>query len=149
LVKDTRQALGRLAARYRRDFDLPVIAIAGSNGKTSTKEILAALLSQRAPTLWSEESFNNDVGVPLTLLNLQARHHAAVLEIGTNHPGELAPLIDMVQPRYGVITSIGREHLEFFGDLAGVAREEGTLAEALPADGKLFINGDDEWTSQI
>ena len=72
-----------------------------------------------------------------------------MLEVGTNHPGELAPLVKMIQPNYGVITCIGREHLEFFGDLAGVAREEGWLAELLPADGKLFVNGDDEWTSRI
>jgi UDP-N-acetylmuramoyl-tripeptide--D-alanyl-D-alanine ligase len=83
------------------------------------------------------------------LLNLDKTHRAAVLEIGTNHPGELAPLARMVQPQFGVITSIGREHLEFFGDLAGVAQEEGTLAEALPADGKLFINGDSEWAETI
>ena len=141
-VDDTRAALGRLAARYRNDFDLPVVAVGGSNGKTTTKEVLATLLRQKFSTLWSEASFNNDIGVPLTLLRLDASHRAAVLEIGTNHPGELAPLIRMIQPRYGIVTSIGREHLEFFGDLAGVAREEGTLAEMLPADGKLFINGD-------
>src|SRR5262249_35739076 len=99
--------------------------------------------------LWSESSFNNDIGVPLTLLKLQREHRAAVLEVGTNHPGELSPLIGMIQPRYGIITSIGREHLEFFGDTDGVAREEGTLAELLPANGKLFINGDSSWTEAI
>ncbi|HEY6168100.1 MAG TPA: UDP-N-acetylmuramoyl-tripeptide--D-alanyl-D-alanine ligase [Verrucomicrobiae bacterium] len=149
LVDDPRRALGQLAARYRRDFDLPVIAVAGSNGKTSTKELLAGLLAQNVPTLSSEASFNNDIGVPLTLLRLDKVHRAAVLEIGTNHPGELAPLIEMVQPRFGIIASIGREHLEFFGDLAGVAREEGTLAEMLPADGKLFVNGDSPMISEI
>lgn len=149
LVDDTRKALGQLAARYRRDFDIPVIAVAGSNGKTSTKELLATILSQRAQTLWSEASFNNDIGVPLSLLKLEAQHRAAVFEIGTNHPGELAPLIQIIQPRLGIITSIGREHLEFFGDLAGVAREEGTLAEMLPADGKLFLNGDSPMMDEI
>jgi UDP-N-acetylmuramoyl-tripeptide--D-alanyl-D-alanine ligase len=87
--------------------------------------------------------------VPLTLLRLQKSHGAAVLEVGTNHPGELAPLVKMIRPNYGVITCIGREHLEFFNDLAGVAQEEGWLAELLPADGKLFVNGDDEWTSRL
>jgi len=148
-VDDTRQAFGRLAARYRADFSLPVIAVGGSNGKTTTKELLAAVLRQKYPTLWSEASFNNDIGVPTTLLNLEKTQRAAVLEIGTNHPGELAPLARMVQPKFGVITSIGREHLEFFGDVAGVAQEEGALAEVLPAAGKLFINGDSEWTSAI
>ena len=141
-VENPRQALGALAARYRRDFDLPVVAVGGSNGKTTTKELLAAVLAQKFVTLRSEASFNNDVGVPVTLLQLEARHRAAVLEVGTNHPGELAPLVRMVRPRFGVITSIGNEHLEFFGDLAGVALEEGWLAELLPGDGKLFVNGD-------
>jgi UDP-N-acetylmuramoyl-tripeptide--D-alanyl-D-alanine ligase len=148
-VDDTRRALGRLAAVYRRDFDLPVVAVGGSNGKTTTKELIASVLSRRWPVLWSEASFNNDIGVPLTLLRLERAHQAAVLEVGTNHPGELAPLVRMVAPRYGVITSIGREHLEFFGDLEGVAREQGALAEGLPADGVLFLNADSEWAERI
>jgi UDP-N-acetylmuramoyl-tripeptide--D-alanyl-D-alanine ligase len=105
------------------------------------------VLKKRLTTLWSEASFNNDIGVPLTLLRLDKSHQAAVLETGTNHPGELAPLVKMIQPNYGVITSVGREHLEFFGDVAGVAQEEGWLAELLPADGKLFVDGDNEWAS--
>jgi len=145
-VDNTRAALGRLAAHYRAKFQLPIVAVGGSNGKTTTKELLASILRQKFNTLWSEASFNNNVGVPLTLLKLGKDHGAAVLEVGTNHPGELPPLLRMVQPRFGVLTNIGREHLEFFGDLAGVAQEEGSLAEALPAAGKLFINGDNEWT---
>jgi UDP-N-acetylmuramoyl-tripeptide--D-alanyl-D-alanine ligase len=148
-VDDTRIALGRLAARYRADFHLPIVVVGGSNGKTTTKELLASVLRQKFNTLWSEASFNNEIGVPLTLLNLDATHHAAVLEVGTNHPGELAPLVRMIQPRYGVITNIGREHLEFFGDIGGVAQEEGTIGEMLPADGALFINADSEWTPHI
>src|SRR5437867_3724004 len=148
-VEDTHQALGRLGAAYRKDFDLPIIAIGGSNGKTSTKELLASVLKQKLPILSSEASFNNDIGVPLTLLRLEKTHQAAVLEVGTNHPGELAPLVQMIAPKYGVITSIGREHLEFFGDVAAVAQEEGWLAELLPADGTLFVNGDSEWTGPI
>ena len=148
-VDDVRAALGRLAAAYRRDFDLPVIAVGGSNGKTTTKELLASALRKKMPALWNEASFNNNIGVPLTLLRLETSHRAAVIEAGTNHPGELAPLVEMIGPKYGVLTSIGREHLEFFGDLAGVAREEGRLAELLPADGKLFVNGDSEWTDAI
>jgi UDP-N-acetylmuramoyl-tripeptide--D-alanyl-D-alanine ligase len=148
-VDDPRGALGRLAAAYRADFDLPVVAVGGSNGKTTTKELLAAVLRQKLRTLWSEASFNNDIGVPLTLLSLEMTHQAAVLEVGTNHPGELAPLVRMVRPGLGVITSIGREHLEFFGDLAGVVEEEGWLAELLPVNGKLFLNGDSEWSGRI
>ena len=107
---------------------------------------MASVLKQKLPTLWSEASFNNDIGVPLTLLSLSRSHRVAVLEVGTNHPGELAPLLQTVQPRYGIITNIGREHLEFFGDLAGVAQEQGALAEALPAEerevvGLIFYHG--------
>ena len=148
-VEDTRKALGRLAAEYRKGFDLPVVAVAGSNGKTTTKELLASVLRQKFTTLSSEASFNNDIGVPMTLLRLDKSHQAAVLEVGTNHPGELTPLVKMIRPSYGVITCIGREHLEFFGDLAGVALEEGCLAELLPSQGKLFLNGEDAWSDRI
>ena len=145
LVDDTRQAFGRLAAVYRQQFMLPVVAVGGSNGKTTTKDLIASVLRQRWPVLASEASFNNDIGVPLTLLELSTTHRAAVLEVGTNHPGELAPLLQIIQPRFGVITSIGREHLEFFGDLAGVVREEGFMGEVLPADGRLFVHGEGDW----
>jgi UDP-N-acetylmuramoyl-tripeptide--D-alanyl-D-alanine ligase len=148
-VDDVRQAFGKIAAAYRRQFDLPVIAVGGSNGKTTAKELVASVLCQKFSTLWSEASFNNDIGVPATLLRLEKSHQAAVLEAGTNHPGELVPLVKMIAPKFGVITSIGREHLEFFGDVAGVAQEEGRLAELLPADGKLFLNGDSEWSDKI
>jgi UDP-N-acetylmuramoyl-tripeptide--D-alanyl-D-alanine ligase len=148
-VDSTRQALGRLAARYREEFSLPVIAVGGSNGKTTTKDLIASVLRQGQETLWSEASFNNDIGVPLTLLRLSPSHRVAVMEAGTNHPGELAPLLRMIRPRYGVLTHIGREHLEYFGDLAGVAEEEGWLAELLPAAGKLYLNGDCDWTPRL
>ena len=149
VVDDVRAALGKFAAAYRKEFSLPVIAVGGSNGKTTTKELLASVLRQKLATLWSEASFNNDIGVPMTLLRLDKTHQAAVLEVGTNHPGELAPLVKMIAPKLGIITSIGREHLEFFGDVAGVAKEEGMLAELLPADGILFVNGDCEWSEKI
>ena len=148
-VDDVRIALGKFAAAYRKQFDLPVIAVGGSNGKTTVKELVASVLRQKFSTLWSEASFNNDIGVPATLLRLKKSHQAAALEAGTNHPGELAPLVKMIAPKFGVITNIGREHLEFFGDVAGVAQEEGSLAELLPADGKLFLNGDNEWSEKI
>ena len=148
-VEDTRKALGRLAAAYRNEFTLPITTVGGSNGKTTTKELAASILRQKLPTLWSEASFNNDIGVPLTLLRLEGSHQAAVMEVGTNHPGELASLLQMIQPQFGILTSIGREHLEFFGDVAGVAQEQGSLAEVLPPSGKLFAPGDNEWTRRI
>jgi len=148
-VENTRQALGQIAARYRQDFKLPIVAVGGSNGKTTTKELIASVLRQKLNTLWSDASFNNDIGVPLTLLRLEASHQVAVMEAGTNHPGELAPLLKLMQPKFGVITSIGREHLEFFGDVAGVAEEEGWLAELLPEEGTLYVDGDSEWTPRL
>ena len=146
---DVRAALGKFAAVYRKDFALPMVCVGGSNGKTTVKELIASVLRQKLAMLWSEASFNNDIGVPLTLLRLGKSHQAAVLEAGTSHPGELAPLVKMIEPKFGVITNIGREHLEFFGDVAGVAQEEGWLAELLPEDGRLFLNGDNEWTEKI
>ncbi|HTB82651.1 MAG TPA: UDP-N-acetylmuramoyl-tripeptide--D-alanyl-D-alanine ligase [Candidatus Sulfotelmatobacter sp.] len=148
-VDDVRVEFGKFAAAYRKEFSIPVICVGGSNGKTTTKELVASVLRQKLAVLWSEASFNNDIGVPTTLLRLENKHQAAVVEAGTNHPGELAPLVRIVQPKFGIITNIGREHLEFFGDVAGVAQEEGSLAELLPADGRLFLNGDNEWSEKI
>jgi UDP-N-acetylmuramoyl-tripeptide--D-alanyl-D-alanine ligase len=148
-VENTRTALGRLASAYRQDLNLPVIGVAGSNGKTSTKDLLAAVLNQKLRTLASQCSFNNDIGVPLTLLNIDHGHQAAVVELGTNHPGELAPLVRIARPSLGVLTNIGREHLEFFGSVEGVAEEEGWIAELLPPGGTLFVDGDSPWTDGI
>lgn len=148
-VDDPRRALGRIASAYRAQLDLTVVGVAGSNGKTTTKELIASVLRARFPVVWSEASFNNDLGVPFTLLRVDASHRAAVLELGTNHPGELAPLVSMAGPRIGVLTSIGREHLEHFGDLEGVVAEEGSLAEGLPAEGVLIIPGDSDLTEAV
>jgi UDP-N-acetylmuramoyl-tripeptide--D-alanyl-D-alanine ligase len=141
-VDECRAALGRLGAVWRSEFNLPVVAVAGSNGKTTTKELVSSVLGQRWRTLRSPASYNNEVGVPLTLLELGVAHEALVVEVGTNHPGELAPLLRMIRPRYGLLSSLGREHLEHFGSFAGVVEEEGWLAESLPADGCLLVNGD-------
>ncbi|HIG30614.1 MAG TPA: UDP-N-acetylmuramoyl-tripeptide--D-alanyl-D-alanine ligase [Verrucomicrobiales bacterium] len=148
-VRETRAALGELAMCYRRDFDIPIIAVVGSNGKTTTKDLIAALLGGKFSVTSSPESFNNDIGVPLSLLQLRSSHEVVVMEIGSNKPGELKPLVEMIHPQWGVLTNIGREHLEFFKDLKGVAEEEGGLAELLPGDGKFFVPGDDEWACRI
>jgi len=148
-VPNPRAALGALAAAYRLRFGCPFVAIGGSNGKTTTKELLAALLMPSRPVMWSEGSFNNDLGVPFTLLRVEADHQAVVVEVGSNHPGELEPLLRWTRPTAGIITSIGREHLEFFGDLEGVAREEGTLADQIPTSGLLVMNADSDWTDAI
>lgn len=148
-VKSTRQALVRMAAQYRCGFQMPVVAVAGSNGKTTTKEIIGTILSGCFETLRSRESYNNDIGVPRTLFEIESRHVAAVVEVGTNHPGELAPLLRMAQPRIGVLTHIGEEHLEHFGSVAGVIEEEGWLGEFLPPDGVLVLPGDSPWAEPI
>lgn len=142
VVENTRVALGCLAKSYRQSFHPVVIGVTGSNGKTSTKRFLNGVLSQRLNVCASPASFNNDVGVPLSLLQLSKSDQVAVFEVGTNHPGEIQHLTEMIQHRFGVITSIGRSHLEFFGSVEAIAEEKGFLAEALPEDGVLFVNGD-------
>ena len=142
VVADTRLALGRMASAYRARRPVRMACVCGSNGKTTTKELLAAILSTGFRTLKSEASFNNDIGVPLSLLRLDPGHQAAVLEAGTNHPGELAPLVRMIAPQVGLVPSIGREHLEHFSSLEGVVDEESALGEALSAEGLLVLNGD-------
>ncbi|WCJ58016.1 UDP-N-acetylmuramoyl-tripeptide--D-alanyl-D-alanine ligase [Fontisphaera persica] len=143
LVDNPRAALADLARRERQTFRGVVVGVAGSHGKTTTKELAAAVLRPARRVLASEASFNNDIGVPLTLLKLEPAHEVAVAELGTNHPGELAPLVRLAAPHYGLLTALGREHLEFFGSLDGVVEEEGWLAELLPPQGRLFTLGDD------
>ncbi len=141
-VDDPLEALGQLAAAHRSEQSGCVVAVAGSNGKTTTKEFLGNVLSHAGDTVWNEASFNNAIGVPLTLLRMDPGTRFLVSEVGTNHPGELEPLLRMVRPRVGVLTSLGREHLEHFGGVEGVLREEGWIAEVLPSDGLLVVNGD-------
>ncbi len=144
VVKDTVRALGQIAHIYRRKFAIPVVAVAGSNGKTTTKEMIAAVLRARYRVLVTEGNHNNHIGVPQTLFRLGARHTIAVVEIGTNHFGELAYLCGILDPTHGLITSIGREHLEFFHDLRGAAKAEGELFEYLATSGTGFVNAGDE-----
>ncbi len=148
-VNNTRKAFGDIARRYRKDFDIPVIAVCGSNGKSTTKELIASVLSSRFKVHKSPGSFNNDIGVPITLLGLEQGHQVAVIEVGTNHPGELKPLIEMINPLYGAIPGIGQEHLGYFGTMEAVVEEEGTLAEFLPLNGKLFICPNNDWAKSI
>lgn len=145
VVKDTRKVLGEIANFHRNKFDIPIIAIAGSNGKTTTKDFVAHMLSQKFNVLKTEGNLNNQIGVPLTLLKLNTFHDFAVIEIGTNKPGEIAYLTDIVEPNFGLITNIGKEHLEFFIDLDGVEQEETTLfGYLIRKDGLIFLNIDDK-----
>lgn len=148
-VTNSRKALADLSSAYRRGFDLPIIALTGSNGKTSTKRFLHSVLETRFRVCSSPASFNNDIGVPLSLLQLGEATGVAVFEIGTNHPGEIKPLTEMVKPSIGVLTSIGRSHLEFFGSVESVAYEKGFLAEAIPPDGLFFVNGEIPFLEKI
>ena len=144
-VNDTRLALGRLAAAWRARRDIPVVAVTGSNGKTTVKEMIAAILAQRGEVLATEGNLNNDIGVPLTLLRLRESHGYAVIEMGANHPGEIDYVARMARPTVGVITNAGAAHLEGFGSLEGVARSKGELFQALEAGGVAVVNADDRF----
>ncbi len=142
-VPHTRIALGRLAKHVRQQFRSKVIAVAGSNGKTSTKHLIHAALRGRLKGSISPKSYNNDIGVPLTIIPADPHQDYLVLEMGTNHPGEIKPLSDMSLPDYAVITNCGAEHLEGLHDLAGVRRENARVASGLNPKGLLIVNGDD------
>jgi UDP-N-acetylmuramoyl-tripeptide--D-alanyl-D-alanine ligase len=144
VVRDTTQAFGELARIYRRKFDIPIIAVAGSNGKTTTKEMIAAVLRTRYNVLQTEKNFNNQIGVPQTIFRMTSKHEIAIIEIGTNHVGELDYLCRVLEPTHGIITNIGREHLEFFKNLGGVARAEGELFRFLNSTGIGIVNTDDK-----
>jgi UDP-N-acetylmuramoyl-tripeptide--D-alanyl-D-alanine ligase len=145
VVGDSLRALSAFAHAWRREFEIPVVAITGSNGKTTTKEMIGAILARRGPCLVTQGNLNNHIGVPLTLLRLTAEHRSAVIEMGANHQGEIASLTAIAEPTIGVITNAGAAHLEGFGGLDGVARGKGELLRALPTTGVAIVNGDDEF----
>jgi UDP-N-acetylmuramoyl-tripeptide--D-alanyl-D-alanine ligase len=140
-VEDVLTTLQHLARHHRRTFHIPVIAIGGSNGKTTTKELVAAVLSSHYPCHFTKGNLNNHIGVPLTLLAMPSDTEVAVIEVGTNHIGEIAELCRIVEPTHGLITNIGKEHLEGFGNLAGVKKAEGELYRYLAkTNGCTFVN---------
>jgi UDP-N-acetylmuramoyl-tripeptide--D-alanyl-D-alanine ligase len=142
-VEDTTRSLGDLAAYNRRRADALVVAITGSNGKTTTRKLTSAVMNRRFNTLSTVGNFNNQIGLPLTLLNLQHAHQWAVVEIGTNSPGEIARLAEICTAEIGVITNIGPAHLEKLRSLDGVMREKGDLLKHLKPGGKAILNADD------
>jgi len=142
-VSDTRLALGQLSAHWRSRFDIPVIAITGSNGKTTVRAMTAAILARRGRALSTQGNLNNDIGLPLTLARLDAADRFAVIEMGANHPGEIGYLAGIARPTIGVVTNAGPAHLEGFGDVRGVARAKGELFAGLAAGGVAVINADD------
>lgn len=146
-VADTRLALGALARHWRMRFNLPVVGITGSNGKTTVKEMITAILAQRGPVLATQGNLNNDIGVPLTLARLGAEHCGAVIEMGANHLREIAYLVDLARPTVGIITNAGPAHLEGFGSLDGVAQGKGELFAGLPLEATAVINADDRFAA--
>ena len=148
VVPDTRLALGALAAGWRAQFTLPLIAVTGSNGKTTVTQMIASILRAAEPhhTLATQGNLNNDIGVPLTLLGLRSHHRLAVVELGMNHPGEIAALAAMAQPTVALVNNAQREHQEFMHTVEAVARENGAVLQALPADGVAVFPADEAYT---
>lgn len=146
VVKNTLDSYGELANLYRKKFSIPILLVAGSNGKTTMKEVISHVLGTSFNVLKTEANYNNHVGLPRMLFGLKDEHEIAVLEIGTNHPSEIAWLTKVAEPTHGIITNIGREHLEFFKNIAGVAEEELALFDYLinTKNGIAFINCDDK-----
>ena len=154
IVPDTRYALGQAAQLWRKRFTMPLIGVTGSNGKTTVKEMIAAILSAAFGTdnfLATRGNLNNEIGVPLTLFNLNAQHRAAVVELGMNHPGEIARLTEIALPTVGVVNNAQREHQEFMASVAAVAAENGSVISGLSEEGCAVFPADDEfaplWTS--
>jgi murE/murF fusion protein len=150
VVGDTRVALTRIGAAWRSRFSLPVVAVAGSNGKTTTKEMISAMLAEwqgEAGRLATAGNLNNDIGVPLTLLRLRPEHRAAVFELGMNHPGEIAQLAAIAAPTVALVTNAQREHQEFMHTVEAVAHENGAAITALPADGIAVYPGDEPYSA--
>lgn len=148
LVADSKQALGQLAAGWRSQFNLPLIAVTGSNGKTTVTQMVASILRawKQGGAFATEGNFNNDIGVPLTLLRLRATHQAGVVELGMNHPGEIASLAAMTLPTVALVNNAQREHLEFMATVEAVARENGAVIAALPASGVAVFPADEMYT---
>ncbi len=147
-VADTRLALGQIGAAWRSQFSLPLIAVTGSNGKTTVTQMIAAILRAWKPeaAFATEGNLNNDIGVPLTLLRLRAAHEAGVVELGMNHPGEIAYLADLVRPTVALVNNAQREHLEFMATVQAVALENGSVLASLEASGTAVFPADDAYT---
>ena len=147
LVDDCLQTFKDLAREHRRQFDIPVIGITGTNGKTTTKELVAAVLSQKFNVLYTQGNFNNDVGVPKTLFRLTQEHEIAVIEMGASHPGDIKTLAETAEPTCGLITNVGKAHLQGFGSFEGVTKTKCELYDFLRTrqDGLIFINADNEY----
>lgn len=150
-VEDSLKALQQLARHHRRALGTKIVGITGTNGKTTTKELMAAVLKRKYNTLYTEGNLNNHIGVPLTLLRLTEEHEVAIVEMGANHPGDIKELVEVAEPDYGVITNVGMAHLQGFGSLEGVIRTKGELYDYLRMAGKqtIFLNEDNQHLKAI
>src|ERR1700731_1487739 len=148
-AEDTLLAYQNLAANYRKGLSIRVLAITGSNGKTSTKDFAASVLGRKFRVTKTQGNFNNHVGLPRTILEATSKDEAAVWEIGMNHPGEVAPLARIAAPNAAIITNIGVAHIEFMGTREAIAKEKGALAEAVAAEGTVILNADDPFSKKI
>ena len=151
LVDDTLQAYKDMAREHRRLFDIPIVGITGTNGKTTTKELVREVLAERFNVMATEGNFNNDVGVPKTLFRLAPEHEIAVVEMGASHPGDIKTLVETAEPTCGLITNVGKAHLQGFGSLEGVIRTKGELYDNLATrpDSVIFVNADNEHLTGI
>lgn len=150
LVEDTLLALQDLARAWRRELGLPIIAITGTNGKTTTKELLATVLSTKYNLHFTQGNLNNQIGVPLTLLQITRAHEMAIVEMGASHPGDIKELVDIAEPNYGLITNVGRAHLEGFGSFEGVQQTKKELYDYLREhQGFIFRNTDNPYLAQM
>ncbi len=150
LVEDTLLALQDLARAWRRELGLPIIGVTGTNGKTTTKELLAAVLSKKYNLHYTQGNLNNQIGVPLTLLQLTRKHEMAIVEMGASHPGDIKELVDIAEPNYGLITNVGRAHLEGFGSFDGVMQTKQELYDYLVAhQATIFRNEDNPYLAQM
>jgi UDP-N-acetylmuramoyl-tripeptide--D-alanyl-D-alanine ligase len=148
VTPDPLGALSAFAHEWRRQFHIPLVGVTGSNGKTTTKELIGSILSRQGKTLVTRGNLNNHIGVPLMLLELTAEHRFAVIEMGANHVGEIAHLASLAEPTVGIVTNAGAAHLEGFGSLAGVAQGKGEMFRALPPEGVAIVNADDAFAAQ-
>jgi UDP-N-acetylmuramoyl-tripeptide--D-alanyl-D-alanine ligase len=144
-VRDTLFAYQQLATHHRSRFDIPVVAVTGSNGKTTTKEMVASVMAHRWKVLKTEGNLNNRIGVPQTLFRLNGRHEGAVIEMGVDHVGQTTRLCEIARPTIGIVTNIGPDHLEFFGSMEGSAQAKAELLDLLPAGGTAVLNADDSY----
>ena len=152
LTDDVLKTLKRLANHHRRTLGTPIIGITGTNGKTTTKELLAAVLAERFNVWYTQGNFNNEIGVPKTLLRLKPEHEIAVVEMGASHPGDIQSLVTVAEPDYALITNVGRAHLQGFGSFKGVMRTKAELYDYMQQhkpQGLVFINQDNEYLKEM